>query len=169
MGKSIALVILMFAAVMILQGLTRSAKPAIRGLKPVARRFMTPRELAMLDILERCLPQYRFHAQVSMGALLNAAPNPLRRRMPSDRNAFAQKIVDFVAQDRSTGAIVALIEVDDATHNAERECARDEMTRGAGYPTVRISRAVPARFQDVRAVVLPLLSPLTASEQWSAA
>ncbi len=129
MGKSLALLILVFAAVMILQGLTRSAKPAMRGLKPVARRFMTPRELAVLDILERCLPQYRFHAQVSMGALLNAAPNPLRRRMPSDRNAFAQKIVDFVAQDRTTGAIVALIEVDDATHNAERDCARDEMTR----------------------------------------
>ena len=169
MGKSIALVVLVFAAVMILQGLSRSARPATRGLKPVARRFMTPRELAMLDILERCLPQYRFHAQVSMGALLNAAPNPLRRRMPSDRNAFAQKIVDFVAQDRSTGAIVALIEVDDASHDANKDAARDEMTRGAGYQTVRIGRAVPAKLQDVRAVVLPLLSPMPASNQWNVA
>ena len=95
MIRSVALVVLVCAAVMTLQGLKRSAKP---------------------------------------------------------------EIVDLVAQDRATGAIVALIEVDDATHNAERDCARDEMTRGAGYRTVRIGRAVPARFQDVRAVVLPLLT-----------
>lgn len=93
MGKSIALLVLVFAAVMILQGLTRAAKPTSRGLKPVARRFMTPRETAMIDILERCLPQYRFHAQGSMGALLNAAANPMRRRVPSDRNAFALAMV----------------------------------------------------------------------------
>lgn len=157
MDKAIVLVVMALGALMLLKALTPSSAPARGSLRPVARRFMTPRELAMLDILERCLPQYRFHAQVSMGALLNAAPNPTRRRVPSDRNAFAQKIVDFVAQDRTTGAIVALIEVDDASHNLERDGKRDAMTEHAGYRTVRIGRGVPAKLQDVRVAIAALL------------
>ncbi|WJM30032.1 DUF2726 domain-containing protein (plasmid) [Novosphingobium resinovorum] len=82
----------------------------------------------MLIALERALPHCRIHAQVAMGALLKAPTNPLRKSRHSDRNAFSQKIVDFVAQDRATGAILALIEVDDYSHNAARDRARDAMT-----------------------------------------
>lgn len=86
--------------------------------KPVSKPFLTKREAAMLIALERALPHCRIHAQVAMGALLKAPTNPLRKSRHSDRNAFSQKIVNFVAQDRATGAILALIEVDDYSHNA---------------------------------------------------
>lgn len=125
----------------------------------VAKRFMTPRELAMLAILERMLPEYRFHAQVAMGALLKAPARLVGKTTPADRNAFSQKIVDFVAQDRATGAIVALIEVDDSSHDAVRDRTRDAMTGHAGYRTIRIGRAVQPRTHEVRAAVAVLFQP----------
>jgi len=53
------------------------------------------------------------------------------------RGAFSQKVVDFVAQDRGSGTVLAVIELDDRTHNATRDNKRDEMLRQAGYKVVR--------------------------------
>lgn len=91
MDKNIAIVIALLGVFIILKVLT-GADPGIGGRRPLAKRFMTPRELAMLDILERCLPEYRFHAQVAMGALLKAPPRLMGKSHPADRNAFSQKI-----------------------------------------------------------------------------
>ena len=156
MEKNIAILIALLGVFMILKALTGAGAGAgVGGSRPLAKRFMTPRELAMLDILERCLPEYRFHAQVAMGALLKAPPRLMGKSHPADRNAFSQKIVDFVAQDRVTGAIVALIEVDDASHNAQRDSRRDAMTSHAGYRTIRIGRAVQPRVHEVRVAIAP--------------
>ena len=152
MDKHIAIVIALLGVFMILKALTGAG---IGARRPLAKRFMTPRELAMLDILERCLPEYRFHAQVAMGALLKAPPRLMGKSHPADRNAFSQKIIDFVAQDRATGAIVALIEFDDASHNAQRDSRRDAMTSHAGYRTIRIGRAVQPRVHEVRVAIAP--------------
>ncbi|EZP51336.1 DUF2726 domain-containing protein [Sphingomonas sp. RIT328] len=122
------------------------------GPAPVAKPFLSAREAAMLDVLEQLLPHCRIHAQVAMGALLEAPRVAGRKRRPADRNAFAQKIVDFVAQDRTTGAILALIEVDDRSHKAARDLARDAMTSKAGYRTVRIPAGTKPTLAAVEAV-----------------
>ncbi len=157
MDRNIALLIGLFGVFMIVKALT-GAGAGFGGRRPIAKRFMTARELAMLDILERCLPEYRFHAQVAMGALLKAPPRLIGKSHPSDRNAFSQKIIDFVAQDRATGAIVALIEVDDSSHNFARDSRRDAMTGYAGYRTIRIGRSVQPRIQEVRMAIAPLFT-----------
>lgn len=131
--------------------------------RPVAKRFLTAREAAMLSALERALPECRIHAQVAMGALLRVPASPIRKSRLSDRNAFSQKIVDFVAQDRSTGEILALIEVDDRSHNATRDRARDEMTSGAGYRTIRIPGRTQPNYHDVLAIVGALRAPSLAT------
>jgi hypothetical protein len=78
----------------------------------VAKPLMTAREEAVMDALETLLPAHRIHAQVAMGALLMPSRKTARRRQHVASNAFSQKIVDFVVQHRSTGKVVALIEVD---------------------------------------------------------
>lgn len=123
---------------------------------PVAKPFMTRREEAMLAVLEEIFPMYRFHAQVAMGALLKVPARMGRRVTPADRNAFSQKIVDFVVQDPTTGRVVALIEVDDGSHNAARDRIRDAMTGGAGYRTFRI----PASARPTIPAVLRIVGPL---------
>ena len=90
---------------------------------PVAKPFLTPRERAMLAAIERVLPAHRIHAQVAMGALLQVPARLGRSVTPADRNSFSLKIVDFVVQDRATGCIVALAEVDDRSHDAVRDQA----------------------------------------------
>lgn len=123
---------------------------------PIAKEFMTRREQAMLAALEHVLPMYRIHAQVAMGALLAAPRRPGGKFDPADRNAFSQKIVDFVVQDPTTGRVVALIEVDDATHKVARDRLRDAMTGAAGYRTFRI----PASARPTIPAVLRIVGPL---------
>lgn len=120
---------------------------------PVARPFMTQRERAMLIQIERILPTYRVHAQVAMGALLKAPTRSGGRIAHSDRNAFAQKIVDFVVEDPNSGQVVALIEVDDRSHDPTKDRARDAMTGAAGYRTLRIPAGARPTFDEVLQVV----------------
>jgi very-short-patch-repair endonuclease len=61
-----------------------------------------------------------------------------------------------VAQDRATGLIVALIEVDDWSHNPFKDRVRDEMTAYAGYRTIRVPGRVQPNFNDVMPIVASL-------------
>lgn len=132
-----------------LKGSTEGSGPPA----PVARPLMTQRERAVLAQLERILPAYRIHAQVAMGALLKVPARPGRRSHHSDRNAFAQKIIDFVVEDPATGRVVALIEVDDRSHDPSKDRTRDAMTGAAGYRTLRIPASARPTFDEVLKVI----------------
>lgn len=169
-GSSLAMIIFLGCAFALLILLNNSSSspggptepvPAQAQAEPVARQFLTEREEAMLAAIEQILPGHRIHAQVSMGALLRAPRRDGRKASAADRNSFSQKIVDFVVQDRSSGSVVALIEVDDSSHVARRDQDRDAMTQRAGYTTIRIpARAKPA-LPDVRLALAPLLQSRT--------
>ena len=120
-----------------------------KPLDPVARPFMTQREQAMLAALEHILPMYRLHAQVSMGALLKVPSVPGRRPTPADWNRFQRKIIDFVVEDPTTGRVVALIEIDDRSHDPGKDRDRDAMTARAGYHTLRIPAGASPTVQTV--------------------
>lgn len=123
------------------------------ALAPIAKPFMTRREQAALAALEQVLPMYRIHAQVAMGALLKVPSVPGRRVTPADWNPFARKIVDFVVEDPTTGKVVALIEVDDGSHDAVKDRERDTMTARAGYRTLRIPAGAKPTIPVVSRVV----------------
>ena len=127
----IIFIVCVFALLALLRGI--GGPPA-----PVAKPFLTKREQAMLFALEQILPMHRIHAQVSMGALLAAPRRAGRTFNPADRNAFSQKIVDFVIVDPTVGKVIALVELDDRSHDAAKDRKRDAMTAGAGYKTIRI-------------------------------
>ena len=120
------------------------AKIAAKGVGPdesekfKAKTLLTANELEFLGRLEVAAPELRFHAQVAMGALLDPAVSRKDGKAYYRlRGMFAQKIVDFVAQDRISGAVVAIIELDDRTHDSEKDTKRDSMLAGAGYRIVR--------------------------------
>jgi hypothetical protein len=48
-----------------------------------------------------------------------------------------QKVADFVICNKDF-SIIAIVEVDDSTHSAEKDKARDAITESAGIPTFRI-------------------------------
>ena len=133
----IAIAIGLALFVLVLFARTRQSYRSLLQFK--AKPFLTPNELEFLERLESAVPELRFHAQVSMGALLQPATERRRdnRAYYSARGMFSQKIVDFVAQRKGDGTIVAIIELDDRTHDRTKDAKRDAMLAQGGYRTVR--------------------------------
>lgn len=103
-----------------------------------AKPLLSPNELEFLGRLEAAVPELRICPQVAMGSILDPGiPRSEGKAYMRLRGMFAQKFVDFVAQDRKSGAIVAIIELDDRTHKADKDAKRDAMLASAGYKTVR--------------------------------
>jgi hypothetical protein len=127
----VVLVVLAVLAIVILVVLQKSTG---NGDLPVtARPLMSARERKALEAIKACMPHCRVHAQVAMGALVNVRPGVDRKRRAAVRNIFSQKIVDFVLEERSSGRVLAIVEVDDRTHRADKDAERDRITRAAGY------------------------------------
>lgn len=140
--------------------LTRLRSPE-RSIEQSAYDFakkplLTPNELEFLGRLEGALPEYRILCQVAMGALLRPGESTRGngRRYYATRGKFAQKIVDFVAQDRRSGMVMVIIELDGRSHRVEKDRARDEMLAAAGYRTVRFSSQPRPNGDQIRRAVL---------------
>ena len=125
------------------------------GIRPKVRRkqFLTRVEQETLRHLEYAFPQFRVHCQVSMGALLSPERWLGRNDALWTHRLYSQKIVDYVLQDRRSGEIVALVELDDATHRRRRDHARDVLTDIAGYRTIRLEAARRPTLASVRETV----------------
>lgn len=150
-----------FAVVFVLAAIARLAShtPRVR-----AKPLLTDRERAARAIIERVLPNARVHVQVSMGALLQPKAGFSREAALRTRNMFSQKIVDFVIEDRASGAILALVELDDRSHDAVRDHQRDAMTASAGYRTIRLA-AGRLDHTDIAARLQPLQQTSTMPPQ----
>jgi very-short-patch-repair endonuclease len=138
---------------------------AFRGITgfrsaPLIRRkaFLTRVEVETLQHLEALCPQFRVHAQVAMSALIAPARGLSANERLWTHRRYGQKVIDFVLQERSTGQVRALVELDDLTHNRWKDRDRDRITRAGGYPTVRLS----ALFRPTRASVAAALEGVLA-------
>lgn len=126
-----------------------------KGIRPKVRRkqFLTRVEQETLRHLEYAFPQSRVHCQVSMAALLSLERWLGRNEALWTHRLYSQKIVDYVLQDRRSGEIVALVELDDATHRHRRDHARDALTDIAGYRTIRLEATRRPTLTSVRETV----------------
>jgi hypothetical protein len=118
-------------------------------------------EARVLTLLEDALPKHRIMDQVAMGALLNASEAD-KERARATRNRFAQKIVDYAVVTRDTADVIALIELDDRTHRASKDAARDAMTTAAGYKTI----CLPSKPQPTAEIVRAAVAAITASDSF---
>jgi very-short-patch-repair endonuclease len=138
-----------------------------RTLPVMARRLMTAREREVITLIEEAVPYCRVHSQVAMGALIEATKGLSRKDHVSVRNRFDRKVVDFVLEDRASGDVLALIELDDRTHNAAKDRSRDEITEAAGYRTVRFVAGKRLDRLTVREQIVARLSEPAAGERVS--
>jgi hypothetical protein len=121
-----------------------------------SKPMLTPNELEFLLRLEAAAPELRIFPQVAMGALIDpGVPRSERKAYYRLRGMFSQKIVDYVAQSRLDGQIVAIIELDDRTHDAEKDDRRDEMLKSAGYQVVRWNSKRKPEAATIRAALFP--------------
>jgi hypothetical protein len=110
------------------------------------KALLTENEKEFYGRLLDAFPDCHVLPQVSMGALIQSEGGVARHR-------FAQKIVDFVVCDTNL-EVIALIELDDRTHSAEKDYWRDKMTGAAGYVTHRFESKKKPYPNEIRRVVL---------------
>ncbi|QBE66720.1 DUF2726 domain-containing protein [Pseudoduganella lutea] len=116
------------------------------------RPLMTGNELEFFGRLVAALPQHYVFPQVAMSALIEAASTSEKRRY-IDRLRVAQQRVDYVICDRRC-EVVAVVELDDRTHQRARDEIRDERLAQGGIRTVRFeSRAKPS-VGTIRSIIL---------------
>jgi len=117
-----------------------------------ARALMTDNELEFFYRLSRALPQHLIFPQVSLQALVEAASSD-KKTAEADRLRIAQQRADYVICDPA-GAIVAVIELDDRTHDSKKDAVRDLRLKQAGIRTVRyLSKRRPS-IADIRQDIL---------------
>lgn len=121
-------------------------------LRICRKSLMTANEAEFYRRLERALPTYRVFPQVSFAAFLTHDGSMSSRRRWSVRARFDRKIADFVVCDGRTLEIVALIELDDATHTARADRARDALTKTAGYQTFRFQSKQKPTIAEIAAL-----------------
>ncbi|WP_103727325.1 DUF2726 domain-containing protein [Novosphingobium sp. HII-3] len=150
--KFILPILIVVAVILIAKsmGARRSSGPTL-DVRPAP--LMTHVERRTISYIETALPWARIHAQVSMGAILAPKKGLTRSKATTVRNRFSSKRVDFVVEDRATGKVVMLIELDDRFHRPGDDARRDRMMAAAGYATLRL----PASEQPTRESVHRML------------
>ena len=143
----------LFILILVLALALLLALPRAQVTQVVAKPLLTAREREALLELERAFPQFRIYPQVAMGALVQVQRGLSRSAGTAIRNRFDRKIVDFVLEDRSTGEVYALVELDDRTHEVADDRRRDALTQAAGYRTFRLPAGRNIEIQALRAAL----------------
>lgn len=130
-------VLLVAIAIIVVVGMRLLVGSEIRRIALQRKPLMTKREFEFFRRLKSALPDHDIHCQVSMGALLRPCRGLSKAQFWKSRNAISQKIIDFTISDRTTSEVVALIELDDRSHNYPKDAFRDAMLAEGGYRVIR--------------------------------
>ena len=126
-----------------------------------AKKPLTKNEQPMYFRLVESFPELVVLAQVSFSALMSS-------NTTASRNRFDRKTADFVLCTKSFD-VVAVIELDDASHNGKTKADgdRDALLKGVGYHVLRFKKTpdivvVQAAVAGIgKAVVSPPLNKTT--------
>ncbi|MBK6616658.1 DUF2726 domain-containing protein [Ottowia sp.] len=106
-------------------------------------RLMTDAEWNVYERLSAALPNCQVFCQVSMGQLLEVkeGSRKVEKGQPNWRYKIDKKALDFVVCDKASGKVLAVIELDDASHEQEeRRRADEEKDRALEAAGVKIFR-----------------------------
>lgn len=118
--------------------------------------LLTPAERSFLGVLEQAVAgRYRVQAQVRLADLMTVRAGLAPARRTTAQNRINGKHADFVLCDPATLAILAAIELDDASHQKVARQARDRFLEGAcaaaGLPLLRVEARAAYGVGELRA------------------
>lgn len=143
--------VLVLVAVLALRaGLKPARKDGVGSYKAVA--LMTENERDFFVRLVDALPDHYIFPQVAMGALIVPASTD-KKLAHVDRLRVAQQRVDFVVCDRAC-KVIAVVELDDRTHQGPKDQRRDERLNQGAVRTVRFQSRAKPHGQAIREAVL---------------
>lgn len=148
---------------------TRRRKPVRQArIAPIqARSILTPAELAFFRVLSRALPAQAALSLKTRLADIVHCPNALWHE-PFGRRV-AQKHVDFTVYDPATGKILAVIELDDRSHDSparrRRDQFLDQVLEYVGIPLVRVRCASCYHVHILSAILSHVIDESTDARQ----
>lgn len=170
-GSMIYLVILIVIVVLLLVVVAdkKGLFPATAGqgdeLRYIARPdFFSAAERSFYGVLDQAVGEdYRIFGKVRLGDLVQPAKGMTKSQSTTARNRLNQKHVDFLLCRLDTLAVVAVIELDDASHarndRSERDDFVDKVLAGAKIPV----RHFPARkaysLTDIQEALVSVIKP----------
>lgn len=122
------------------------------------KRLLTKNEEEFFSRLAKALPDFHVFPQVAIRAFVK--PKSRSTEGKAYRRQLAKigsKHSDFLVCDGELN-IVAIIELDDRSHVAERDAARDAMTGSAGYVTIRYESKNRPSVAEIRDDVLRIMA-----------
>jgi len=144
-------------ALLLIVVLLRAAFSA-RRYKYEAKPLLTNNELQFYLVLRDALPEFAIFPQVAMNAFLRPPAGISPKEYAQTRGTFAQKHIDFLICEPQSLEIMSIVELDDRSHSAEKDIARDRITGAAGFKTLRFhSKNKPGK-SKIREVVSTVLN-----------
>ena len=120
------------AVLLLLYVLLRPARPRFAP-KPL----LTQNEIEFFGRLQRALPELAIFPQVALRAIIRPGSPSSSRSYDREAGLIGAKHCDFLICRPDNFAIVAIVELDDRTHQKDKDASRDQMTAAAGYRTLR--------------------------------
>lgn len=159
----VTLVLLAIAAFLVrLIGQQQTAQ-TLAGAYEAVPALLTPAERSFFGVLQQAVgSDYQIFAKVRLADIVRPVRNPSRSGWQSAFNRIAGKHVDFVLCDSSRLGVVAVIELDDRTHNRFERGVRDSLVDSAladaHIPVLRVSARQAYSPAQIRERMQSLLS-----------
>lgn len=126
----------------------------LRADKFLPKPLLTENEAEFYGRLHKALPDYTILPQVALRAFIKPAAGNNTGAYWRQLGKIGSKHCDFLVCTPGQLSVVAIIELDDRSHDKTRDATRDRMTAAAGYRTIRYeSRNRPTPHQ-IRSDVL---------------
>lgn len=117
------------------------------------RALLTANEAEFFRRLCRAAPDLHFFPQVAMSGLIE--PDVPSKQWRAAFGRIAQKRVDFCVCSADL-RVLAIIELDDRTHDAKSDALRDSFTASAGIRTIRFQSKSKPSVEQLRSVLSQL-------------
>jgi very-short-patch-repair endonuclease len=150
----LALAALIVVSVLLWQMQTLVCRISALPRKNRARQksILTDNETEFYSRLTRALPDFHVWPQVGMGALLSSTDWSVQRK-------YQNKVCDYVVAKKGAPkgqGVVAVIELDDRTHDANKDRERDALLASAGIKTIRWESRAKPNERQIREQILAL-------------
>ncbi len=126
--------------------------------------LFSPAERSFLGVLEKALEsEYRILGKVRIADVLTPERGLSQKKWQIAFNKISAKHFDFVLCHENTLEVIAVVELDDKSHNRQKARARDQIVQHAcessGLPLIRFAVKASYQIRDVRHLVKTAINP----------
>lgn len=143
------LLIIVCVVIFVIKNQKNTAKQSNYSYKQ--KTLMTDNEYDFFNRLTSAFPNHHIFPQVSMGAILDVSKAE-NKSIQAGRNTFNKKIIDYIIYSKDK-KIVAIIELDDKTHDKDKDEKRDAMLLQAKYNIYRFDSRKKPTVEELRNLI----------------